>query len=249
MARPKPFDFKTIRAASSALGEKDRTSEARRDADRGERVLVPLSTVTLREVNTRGLNDAHVRRLGESIRVLGLLEPLVVDRKVRLLAGGHRLAAIAVVATEDTEAFARWFGNGVPVRMLDFNAEEDPDQALAVEIAENEHRRDYTREEAIQIAERLRAAGYRDTVGRPKKGERALGPALAVILGKNLRTIERLFAGSSTEPPPRSPALIAMESTLRALRKNQKELPTHLQQAVNDLIEGLGAEIGRSTDG
>jgi ParB family chromosome partitioning protein len=66
---------------------------------------------------------------------------------------------------------------------MGFDAEAEPDLALQVEVAENEKRRDYTISEARALAERLRAAGYVDVKGRPAKGEKALRPALEVIMG------------------------------------------------------------------
>jgi ParB family transcriptional regulator, chromosome partitioning protein len=41
------------------------------------------------------------------------------------------------------------------------------------------------------LAERLKASGYVDTVGRPAVGTKALSPALKVIIGKSLRTVQR----------------------------------------------------------
>ncbi|BCL40200.1 hypothetical protein NSMS1_66470 (plasmid) [Nostoc sp. MS1] len=61
--------------------------------------------------------------------------------------------------------------NRIPIRMLPFDAESDPDLALQVEIAENEQRRDYTPNEVKVIADRLRTAGFIDVKGRPKKGQ------------------------------------------------------------------------------
>lgn len=247
MAKRKPIDFNAIRAASGALSGKDRVSEARRDAELGERVLVPLASISRRERSTRETNEEHVLRLAESIRELGLIEPLAVDRRLRLLAGGHRLAAIERIGDQDPEAFARWFGGGVPVWMLDFDADEDPERALSVEIAENEHRRDYTREEARQLAERLREAGFRDTVGRPKQGEKALAPALTVVLGKSLRTVRRLLddepEGTAAAPVPTEEA--AIRGVLRALRKHGPSLPQQLQPAVNELVGRLAQELER----
>jgi ParB family chromosome partitioning protein len=46
----------------------------------------------------RPTNPLHVLDLAESIAAIGLLEPLVVDRELRLLAGGHRLAALRLLA-------------------------------------------------------------------------------------------------------------------------------------------------------
>jgi ParB family transcriptional regulator, chromosome partitioning protein len=75
----------------------------------------------------------------------------------------------------------------VPVRILDFDA----DIALRVEIAENDIRRDYTSKEVKILAQRLKAAGYINSNGCPAVGEKALSPALQVILGKSIQTIQR----------------------------------------------------------
>jgi len=56
-----------------------------------------LDAIKPRSQDTRPLNEAHVESLAESIAVLGLIEPLVTDQSGRLLAGGHRLAAIALL--------------------------------------------------------------------------------------------------------------------------------------------------------
>lgn len=66
--------------------------------------VVKTHTIRLREgENTRKLSAAHVVALAESISVLGLLEPLVLDRRGRLLAGGHRLAALQLLDIEDSD--------------------------------------------------------------------------------------------------------------------------------------------------
>ena len=52
----------------------------------------------------------------------------------------------------------------VPCRVLvDLDAERDPAAALAAEAAENTARKDYTPAEVQALAQRLRAAGYRET--------------------------------------------------------------------------------------
>ncbi len=45
--------------------------------------------------------------------------------------------------------------------------------------------------EVRALAERLREAGYTDVRGRPARGEKALRPALEVIIGKSIRTVRR----------------------------------------------------------
>lgn len=80
----------------------------------------------------------------------------------------------------------------VPARVLvELDAQKDPDAALAAEGAENTARKSYTPSEVAALAERLRRAGYRDGGGRPRKGERALRPALALVLGVDVSTVRR----------------------------------------------------------
>lgn len=148
-----------------------------------------------REDDTRDLNQSHVLALADSITILGLIEPLVIDEDGRLLAGGHRHAAIALLAEENPETYTELFpDHKVPVRIMGFSSAEDPNRAIEIEISENELRRDYSKAEVLAIAEKLRDAGYKDTPGRPRKGEKRLKPALSTIFGKSIRTVERYLA-------------------------------------------------------
>jgi ParB family transcriptional regulator, chromosome partitioning protein len=62
-----------------------------------------VSAILLRKsADTRHLNAAHVVMLAESISILGLLEPIIIDSKGHLLAGGHRLAAIQLLSIADS---------------------------------------------------------------------------------------------------------------------------------------------------
>lgn len=170
--------------------------------------------------DTRPLNPSHVVELALSISALGLLEPVVVDSQHRLLAGGHRLAACRLIlATAEarrvmiaqlcevarqpfSEALkaqlkllepSAALAEGVPVRVVRFDSAEDQDRALAIEAAENTQRRDYTRAEIRALYGRLVEAGYTDRRGRPKQGERQAKPAIAMIIGRSLRTVERML--------------------------------------------------------
>jgi ParB family chromosome partitioning protein len=172
---------------------------------------VPESTLSIDEIrdrplgDTRELDSQHVAELAESIGALGLIEPLVVDKNNCLLAGAHRRAAILHLREKRAETFAERFPNAqVPVQVLALDAAADPDLALAIEAAENEKRRDYTPAEIRAIAERLRAAGYEDLKGRPKKGQKPLMPALSVVVGKSMRTVQRHLYGESESVPKKS---------------------------------------------
>jgi hypothetical protein len=60
---------------------------------------VAVTDIRLRKADsTRPLAALHVATLVESIATLGLLEPVVIDTDGHLLAGGHRLAALQLLA-------------------------------------------------------------------------------------------------------------------------------------------------------
>lgn len=237
--------------ATKDLAQQDQLARAGADRDRDtQRGAVPLTDVKARpHGDTRRVDARHVLDLAESLSALGLLEPLVVDRHLRLLAGAHRWEAMKLLAIPDPEARAIAWGTiagiadlksrtdaellvaidrvraltplaepaQVPVRIVEVDATAEVDRALAIEVAENEKRRDYTKQEVTALAERLQKAGYRIARGKPKAGERALGPALAVIIGKSERTVRRLMGGSDSEI--RTPDLITdpVEAAVRKL--------------------------------
>lgn len=166
----------------------------------GDVAMVPLAGVLGRvgDVDTREPAPESVDAMAESLEALGLLEPLIVDNVGRLLGGKTRLLALRRLAAAEPD---RW--RLVPVRRLDFDAAADPARALAVEVAENEQRRAYTAAEVRALAERLRDAGFKATAGRPRKGTRALLPALGAVVGKSKRTLLRILApagGKETVP-------------------------------------------------
>lgn len=182
--------LKAVQAAGTGIQEQDRQSELR--SLHAKVSTLPLHKIIDRVTDTRELKTQHVEDLMVSISVLSLLEPLVVDTRNRLLAGGHRKAAILLLRERMPIEYSRHFPDElVPVRVLDFDADRNPDLALQVEIAENEQRRDYTATEVKVLAERLKSAGYSDTQGRPALGDKPLRPALTVIIGKSIRTVRR----------------------------------------------------------
>ena len=76
-------------------------SNTKRGVASGNNAVMPLDAIKPRDADTRPLNPAHVEALAESIVALGLIEPLAVDKQGRLLAGGHRLAAIVQLKESD----------------------------------------------------------------------------------------------------------------------------------------------------
>lgn len=201
-----------------------------------KRTVIALDLIQERTNDTRPLNQSHVQELKESIAAVGLLQPPVLDNQNRLLAGAHRLAALRLLQQEQSELFVQQFPDSlIPVRIMSFDGEEEPERALECEVAENEKRRDYTASEVRALAERLRAAGYKDSRGKPKKGEKPLGPALQVIVGKNLRTIQR-YLSAQNEISVNTTAVV-FTNEINQLRKIHKALKAW--QKISDQSEKL----------
>jgi ParB family transcriptional regulator, chromosome partitioning protein len=183
---------------AAEIHHQDQVIEEKSERDRSQRTTFLLNRIEKRLQDTRPVKESHVKELVNSITALGLIEPLVVDQKGRLLAGAHRLAAISLLKETSSEVYEQQFpGNQIPVRMMPFDAEVDQQMALQVELAENEKRVNYSRDQIQQLAKRLRALDYRDTKGRPKQGEKALGPALAVAIGVSTRYVRRVLSEQS----------------------------------------------------
>ena len=187
--------------AADAIYEQDQAAAARAERERSQRANLQITRIHPRESDTRPLRSKHVEDLAESIAALGLIEPLVVDRLGVLLAGGHRLAAIQLLKDNNPDTFAQQFPDElIPVRVMPFSAEAEPSLALQVELAENEKRVNYSRDQIERLAERLRALNYKDTRGRPRQGEKALGPALAVAIGVSTRYVRKVLSEQHQEP-------------------------------------------------
>lgn len=216
---------------STEMQTRDREVSVRRDHERGELGHVAIERIRLRESDTRPLNHKHVASLVESISALGLLEPLVVDQERVLLAGAHRLSALTYIQQERLTVFNKHFPtSSLPVRLMPFVAADTPERALQVEIAENEHRRDYTPSEVRHIANHLRNAGYKDVKGRPKKGDKALMPALSVVIGKNIRTVQRYLS----DHPEKSvtDVMLFLKKARKALLAWEKKSPSNKENEV-----------------
>lgn len=159
--------------------------------------LITLDQIRDREKDTRIVRSEHVEQLIASIKVVGLITPLTVDRDFTLLAGAHRLAALKGLKEQDPEHFHHLFPRGeVPARVMPLSATTDQLLALRVEIEENEKRRDYTPQEVLDVARDLEAAGFSRARGRPASGERPLIPALEAIFGKSKATIKRYLSSA-----------------------------------------------------
>ena len=210
----------------------------------GNPSVMPLDAIKPRpHAQTRPADPSHVAALADSIAAVGLISPIAVDANGVLLAGLHRLDAIKALQAIDRKRFDELFGAGVPVRRFDFDAVTDPSQAIIVEATENEQRRDYTPEEVRQLADRLVAAGYVQREGRPAKGEKALRPALALIIGKSEITVKRyLQPPKETQSSDQVSVWSKRRSTLRKWRDDSITLDNgpQLVEAIDRVLELLG---------
>lgn len=212
-----------VKTITEDMADKDRQRQEKKEFE--QKLTLKLSQIQLRETDTRPLHSAHVESLAESIAVLGLLEPLVVDSRNRLLAGGHRLASIKRLKEQNLQAYQTHFPNeAIQVRAMPFDAEADPELALQVEVAENEHRRDYTPSEVRALADRLQKQGYKQLKGRPAKGEKSLVLALAFVINKSKRTVERYLKEETQDNTEQSATAVALSNERTALRNTYKNL-------------------------
>lgn len=243
------------RAARTSLSERDERLQAAQDSARATQ-LRPERIEARAHGDTRALKAAHVIDLMESIAALGLIEPIVVDSRNRLLAGGHRLAACRLLGQSDiarlelaTELLGELkpdqleriqaivIADGIdvqriPVRVIEIDSAADQPMALAIEASENTLRRDYTGIEVRALYDRLREAGYVDRPGRPRRGERAVKPAIATIIGRSIRTVERMLSA----PPPIE---AVQHASLRQLARQIEKLHINAGESPGPALQAL----------
>ncbi|MBF0202489.1 MAG: ParB N-terminal domain-containing protein [Desulfamplus sp.] len=137
--------------------------------------------------------------------------------------------ALELLGRLDVGGFnSRYKDAAIPVLVLPFKASEDTDQALAAEAAENEKRRNYTKDEIKTLAVSLKKRGFIDGKGRPKIGEKSLHNALALLSGKSVRQIRRDLEREKI----RTHVLIFDER--KAVAKIQREIENFLRSAPED---------------
>lgn len=218
-------------AAGRRSAEVDRKVEE--DNLRRENAARLLSLDLIRprpQLDAREVNREHVQDLIESIKVLGLIQPIYLDRELRLVAGAHRLAAFRELALEDPQ---RW--SKIPVVVdPELDAAEQPDLALRKEIVENEKRSNLTPSEVKSAAQRLLSAdaGFTRRPGRLKKGERALTPFLAQTFGVSTRYVRSLL--NQSEEPSEGLQKRADQDPAEARVKRLREIERKSRQWLRD---------------
>ena len=222
------------------LGSTLKTAQTKykpKEARRG----MPLDEVKERpHGDSRPLDPAHVDELVKSIEAIGLIQAIAVDQHGCLLAGGHRRAALHQLKKQKPQRFEELFPSGIPVRVMDFDAAAEPEMAIAIETAENEKRKDYTPQEVRELADRLVDAGYTYGAkgGKPKKGEKALRPALAFVIGKSERTVARYLNPDKKETETPVPVLKWAKEikTLERIELNAGEEAGQLASRLRELL-------------
>jgi ParB family chromosome partitioning protein len=210
---------------------------------------VPLEKIKDRLTDIRPVSEPRAQRFAGSIAHFGLIQPPAIDRNGFLLAGDHRRRALSILrelshsperaaellpdleeATREaaTTAWQRFgFDQGVPVHRMDVDAVKDPSMAKAIELAENTNREDFSKDEVKRAYVELKNAGYRHVVGRPKKGEKAIGPELELLYGKASRTITKYIAElRAEENPTDTPADTSTPEPTPAVLRLMKMFPS-----------------------
>lgn len=241
-----------LAGAIAGAGQAKTDRKMAEEADRGRMALIlPITQIRDRAIDTRPVNAVEVLMMAESIVAVGLLGPPCVDRNHVLIAGAHRMAAARLLLTPPHDRLAHLAGvegfdaemgeridalppldqlpeqiagGRMPVLVrTDLDAVADPAGALAAEAAENTARKQYTPAQVRSLAGRLVQAGFRESVGRPKKGEKALRPALEKILGVNGRQVRRLL-GQELEGERKQADLASL---LKRLRRAAEAVAAH----------------------
>lgn len=153
-----------------------------------------------------------------AFHVLRHAEPIRRHRALLIILGREEvdpehppadLKSLVDAATDlDHAAFLKHHPDALmPARVFDFDMQQSEKRALAIEIAENEKRRNFSAHEVEEIIARLEAAGYSTKHGRLKAGDKPLVPELATILKVSRRTVFRLlddYAKASGKKKPKS---------------------------------------------
>jgi ParB/RepB/Spo0J family partition protein len=166
---------------------------------------VPIKDITVPKDRARkDLGD--IDSLAASIEAVGLLQPIVVDKNYRLVAGQRRLEALKRLNCDEA-------------RVVVVDGLDDAIQALKAERDENTCRKDFTLEEARGLTQRLKALigpqaqeRRRETQGRPSKTGDKLSPvskpaktrdqlgAAVGLSGATYERMERVFAAAEQNP-------------------------------------------------
>lgn len=121
------------------------------------------------------------------------------------------------------------------------HCENDLDRSLAIEVIENEKRKDFTREDIKRLIDRLENMGYAfiSKAGNRSEEERSGVPLLAHWLGKSHRQAQRLVTKAKLEEPLKPEKQFKNhENALKRILKDQ-DLPDDLKALAKKALQIL----------
>jgi ParB family chromosome partitioning protein len=142
------------------------------------RISVPISDISV--LDRQRLDNGNIVELADSLNRLGLIQPIVVNQDLRLIAGGRRLAAAKLL---------NW-----PAIDVVFRETMSEDELQELELEENVRRKDVTWQERVLAIAKIHTL-KRNT--EPKWGFEATGDLVnlsgvharyCVLIGKALKT-------------------------------------------------------------
>lgn len=147
-------------------------------------IMSPASTAT----------ELEIEELANCIQAIGLLRPIVVDANRRVIKGSKRVAALQLLESR----YPGQYSEAIPIRQLALDS-----TIHLAEVAEARRQEsaplDYSEQELLEIADRLRAAGYVSTRGRRAPGQKNLTVTVAQIAGKTPRHIQSIIHGKKAQ--------------------------------------------------
>lgn len=160
---------------------------------------VPVGSIKVRGRTRKDMGD--VAALAASIERLGLLQPIVVDAKMRLVAGERRLRAVKQL-------------NWGSVRVSIANNLDDAVKLLAAERDENVCRKSFTPGEAVAIGERMEAlerpqAEARRRATQNNQSAKARGGNLPQQVSGKTRDLVAAIVGMSGRTYEKAKAVVA----------------------------------------
>jgi ParB family chromosome partitioning protein len=164
---------------------------------------IAIDQIRLDEETRIRKDVGNISSLAESIDAVGLINPILIDEEMKLLAGFRRLTACKNLGWKDIE-----------VRIVELNG--DRLKMLDVEIAENFFRKDFTPEEILstenrrkEILEELREKGMFERFWLWLKSLFSGTPSAAAADDKNQATDK---IGTATIPAPEPDKPVAEHS-------------------------------------
>ncbi len=208
--------------------------------------LVDVDKIKIGSRFRKDLGD--VGDLAASIKILGLLQPIVVDGDFNLIAGERRIQAHIRLGKRQIEA-----------TIVDL----DDHHRLRAQQDENLARKQFTMTEAVAVAEAMKAAEGRKAEARMLAGvkppaDSAEGPGrtrdkIAVATGYSHDTIRKATAvvAAAKADPALAPVVEEMERTGRvepAYRQIHEVAPDPACGGLDDLVYSRGSRRTRQPD-